>query len=55
MQTYDPGKSTPEIRQGSRRLMNLRVLVFSLLGLIIAFGLIYLLFFIFAPGPGTAN
>jgi len=55
METYDPGKTTPEVRQGSRRLMNFRVLIFSLIGLILAFGLIYLLFTIFAPGPGTAT
>lgn len=53
-QTYDPHKSTTEVRQGNRRMMNSRVLLWSLGGVILAFVLIYLVFFAFAPGPGTA-
>lgn len=53
-QTYDPHKSTNEVRQGNRRMMNARVLFWSLGGVIIAFVAIYLVFFAFAPGPGTA-
>jgi hypothetical protein len=55
VQTYDPHKSTNEVRQGNRRMMNSRVLLWSLGGIVIAFALIYLVFFVFAPGPGTAT
>ena len=55
MQTYNSNKSTTEVRQGSRRLGNFRVLIWSLLGVIIAFAIIYFVFFAAAPGPGTAT
>jgi hypothetical protein len=56
MRTYDAHKSTTEVRQGSRRLVNLRVLVWSLLAIILAFGLIYLFFFMFqSPPPNTST
>ena len=56
MQTYDSHKSTTEVRQGSRRLLNFRVLVWSLFAVILAFGLIYLFFFVFAsPPPNTTT
>lgn len=53
-QTYDPHKSTSEVRQGSSRMMNARVLFWSLGGVILAFALIYLVFFAFTPGAATA-
>lgn len=53
--TYDSGKSTTEVRQASPRLMNFRVLIWSVLGIVLAFGLIYLIFFVLAPGPGTTT
>ncbi len=49
--TYDAGKTTNETRQGNGRMMNSRVLWWSLGGIIVAFLLIYLVFFGFAPGP----
>lgn len=49
MPTYDPHKTTTEIRQGNRRLMNMRVLVFSLLGIVILFAIIYVLFAMNTP------
>ncbi|HEY4202941.1 MAG TPA: hypothetical protein VGM83_20515 [Devosiaceae bacterium] len=49
MQTYDPKKSTSEVRQGSGRLMNLRVLIFSVVGIIVVFALIYMLFGMHTP------
>ena len=55
MRTYDAEKSTTEVRQGSRRLMNFRVLIWSLLGIILAFGLIYLVFYAMAPPPTTTT
>jgi hypothetical protein len=53
--TYDSEKTATEVRQASPRLMNFRVLLWSLLGIVLAFGLIYLIFFAFAPGPGTST
>ncbi|MDB5538916.1 MAG: hypothetical protein JWQ89_643 [Devosia sp.] len=55
METYDAHKSTTEVRQGSRRLMNFRVLIWSLLGIILAFGLVYVIFFVMAPSSGTTT
>jgi len=49
MPTYDPHKSTTEVRQGNRRLMNMRVLVFSLIGIVLLFGILYLVFALSAP------
>ena len=43
--TYDPHKSDTEIRQGNARKMNLRVLLFSGTLIVIAFAVIYLLFY----------
>lgn len=51
--TYDPHKSTNETRQGNGRMMNSRVLWLSLGGVVVAFLLIYMVFFGFAPGPAT--
>lgn len=48
-QTFDPKKSTNEVRQGSGRMMNSRVLIWSLSGIVVLFALIYLVFFVFAP------
>lgn len=53
VQTYDPHKSTNETRQGNGRMMNSRVLIWSVGGVVLAFLLIYLVFFAFAPGPAT--
>lgn len=55
MRTYDAHKSTTEVRQGSRRLMNFRVLIWSVLGIILAFALIYLVFYVLAPLPNTTT
>jgi len=53
VQTYDPHKNTSETRQGNSRMMNSRVLLWSLGGIVVAFLLIYLVFIAFAPGPAT--
>lgn len=50
MRTYDTHKNTTEVRQGNRRMMNTRVLVISLLIVVLAFALIYAIFFI-QPNP----
>lgn len=55
MQTYDPNKSTTEVRQASPRLGNFRVLVFSMLGVVVLFAIIFMVFTIYAPaGPMPA-
>lgn len=44
MRTYDPHKNTTEVRQGNRRLMNMRVLVTSVAILVLLFTAIYLIY-----------
>jgi hypothetical protein len=41
MKTYDPHKSTVEVRQGDRHQTNKRVLITSMVVVIIAFALIW--------------
>lgn len=50
MRTYDAEKNTTEVRQGSRRLMNLRVLLFSVAAVVVAFALIWLAFQLMPEG-----
>ena len=50
METYDAHKSTAEVRQGSRRMMNMRVLILSVSGVIAAFGIIYAISTAIQPG-----
>jgi type II secretory pathway pseudopilin PulG len=50
METYDPHKSTTEVRQASPRKMNARVLAMSLVGVIIAFVIIYIIYSMAMPG-----
>jgi len=49
MRTYDSHKTTNEVRQGNSRMMNMRVLVLSLVGIVVLFGLIYLAFALHTP------
>jgi hypothetical protein len=51
METYDPKKSRTEVRQGSPRKMNLRVLISSLCGIIILFAVIYLVYTLTQSNP----
>ena len=44
MKTYDPHRSTTDVRQGNARRMNLRVLVLSTVGIIVLFAIIYLIY-----------
>lgn len=44
METYDPKKSATEVRQASPRKMNMRVLVTSLIGIVVVFAIIYLVY-----------
>lgn len=43
--TYDPHKTDTEIRQGSKRKMNLRVLMLSGTIIVLAFAVIYIFFY----------
>ncbi|UXN75265.1 hypothetical protein N8D56_10755 [Devosia sp. A8/3-2] len=51
METYDPHKNTTEVRQASPRKMNLRVLVISLIGIIVLFAILYMVFTMSQPNP----
>jgi flagellar basal body-associated protein FliL len=53
MQTYDPHKSTTEVRQASRTLDNFWVLIISTLVVIAVFAAIYLAFFATTPVTAT--
>jgi len=44
MKTYDPDKSATDVRQASPRKMNLRVLVTSLIGIVVLFAVVYVIF-----------
>lgn len=51
METYDPKKSETEVRQASPRKMNLRVLVTSMIGVIVLFAVIYLVYSLTQTAP----
>lgn len=51
METYDPQKSTTDVRQASPRKMNARVLVTSMIGVIVAFVIIYLIYTLTQSNP----
>jgi uncharacterized membrane protein YdbT with pleckstrin-like domain len=51
MKTYDPDKSDTEVRQASPRRMNARVLVTSLIGVIVLFAIIYLIYTLTQANP----
>jgi hypothetical protein len=51
METYDPHKTTTEVRQASPRRMNLRVLITSLIGIVVLFAIIYLIYTLTQSNP----
>ncbi|MDV3250097.1 hypothetical protein DevBK_02000 [Devosia sp. BK] len=53
METYDPNKNATEVRQASPRKMNMRVLVVSLIGVVIAFAVILIIYNMMMPAPTT--
>ena len=53
MQTYDPHKSTVELRQGDRHQTNKQVLIVSTFVVIVAFGLIWWWFAAYGGGTPT--
>lgn len=53
METYDPHKSATEVRQGSRRLDNFRVLILSVVAIVVIFGVIFMVS-VFSNTPPSA-
>jgi hypothetical protein len=53
METYDPHKNTTETRQGDRKLWNMRPLLIGTIVVALALGLIWLIFAMQAPPPGS--
>lgn len=51
METYDPNKSKTEVRQASPRKMNARVLILSMMGIIVLFAIIYLIYTLTQANP----
>ena len=51
METYDTKKSATEVRQASPRKMNLRVLVTSLVGVIVLFAIIFIIYTMTQSNP----
>jgi uncharacterized membrane protein YdbT with pleckstrin-like domain len=51
MKTYDPDKSTTEVRQASPRKMNARVLITSLIGVVVLFAIIYTIYTVTQGNP----
>ena len=51
METYDPHKSATDVRQASPRKMNFRVLIFSLVGIIVLFAVLYVIFALTQTAP----
>lgn len=51
METYDPHKSATEVRQASPRKMNMRVLVTSMIGIVAAFAIIYVIYTLTQSAP----
>lgn len=52
METYDPHKSTTEVRGANRRTTNLRALIIGLVVIVVLFALIY---FIYGMGSASQN
>ena len=49
VETYDPKKSETQVRQGNPRKMNLRVLTYSLIGIVVVFLVLYFVFGMMQP------
>ncbi len=51
MQTYDPEKTTTEVRQANPRKANLRVLVVGLIGIVVLFAVVFFIYTSMQPNP----
>jgi hypothetical protein len=53
METYDPHKSTTEVRGANRRTTNFRVLILGMLGIVVVFALVYVIYTMGSAGQNT--
>jgi uncharacterized membrane protein len=53
METFDPHKSTTEVRGANRRTDNFRVLIIGVVAIVILFALIYVIFGMGSAGQNT--
>ena len=51
MKTYDPEKTTSEVRGADPRRMNARVLITSMIGVIVLFAIIYTVYTLTQANP----
>jgi len=51
METYDPHKNTTEATQATPSKMNLRVLITALIGVIVLFAIVYMIYAGAQPNP----
>ena len=51
MKTYDPDKTTTEVRGANPRKMNARVLITSMIGVIVLFAIIYMVYTLTQSNP----
>lgn len=51
VETYDPKKSATDVRQANPRRMNMRVLVTSLIGIVVLFAVIFLIYSLTQSAP----
>lgn len=53
METYDPHKSTTEVRGANRRTDNFRVLIIGVVAIVILFAIVYFVYGIGSAGQNT--
>lgn len=53
METYDPHKSTTEVRGANRRTTNLRVLIVGVVAIVVLFAVIYFVYGMGSAGENT--
>jgi hypothetical protein len=53
METYDPHKSTTEVRGANRRTANLRVLIIGVVAIVVLFAAIYFIYGMGSAGQNT--
>lgn len=53
METYDPHKSTTEVRGANRRTTNFRVLILGVVAIVLLFAVIYVIYGMGSAGQAT--
>ena len=51
METYDPKKTKTDVRGANPRKMNLRVLIGSLIGIVVLFAIVYVIYSMTQTAP----